>query len=92
VLGVGCQGVGCAAGSPPGPTLKKGVGSLSRRLFRAALAGTPLPDLAAAPHLAADPDLAAAAPKGEVTRVPSRRPPPKNPAGSQRGPNTPYIR
>jgi len=86
VLGVGCQGVGCAAGSPPGPTLKKGVGSLSRRLFRATLAGTPLPDLAA------DPDLAAAAPKGEVTRAPSRRPPPKNPAGSQRGPNTPYIR
>ena len=44
------------------------------------------------PHLAADPDLAAAAPKGEGTRAPSRRLPPKHLAGSQRGLNTPYIR
>ena len=50
------------------------------------------PDLAAAPHLAADPDLAAAAPKGEGTRAPSRRLPPKRPAGPQRGPNTLYTR
>ena len=76
----------------PGVRRLKGVGSLSRRLFRAALAGTPPPDLAAAPHLAADPDLAAAAPKGEGTRAPSRRLPPKHPAGPQRGPNTLYIR
>ena len=72
----------------PGVRRLKGVGSLSRRLFRAALAGTPPPDLAAAPHLAADPDLAAAAPKGEGTRAPSRRLPPKHRAGSRRGPNT----
>ena len=77
-----------APGYPP----QKGVGSLSRRRFRAALAGTPLLDLAAAPHLAADPDLAAAGPKREGTRAPSRRLPPKNPAGSQRSPNTAYIR
>ena len=76
----------------PGVRRLKGVGSLSRRLFRAALAGTPPPDLAAAPHLAADPDLAAAAPKGEGTRAPSRRLPPKRPAGPQRGPNTLYTR
>ena len=76
----------------PGVRRLKGVGSLSRRLFRAALAGTPPPDLAAAPHLAADPDLAAAAPKGEGTRAPSRRLPPKHPAGSQRGLKTPYMR
>ena len=86
------MGVGWTAGSPPGRAFKKGVGSLSRRRFRAALAGTPLLDLAAAPHLAADPDLAAAAPKGEGKRAPSRRLPPKHLAGSQRGPNTPYIR
>ena len=91
-MGVGCLGVGCwvlgARQGRPGVRRLKGVGSLSRRLFRAALAGTPPPDLAAAPHLAADPDLAAAAPKGEGTRAPSRRLPPKHRAGSRRGPNT----
>lgn len=85
-------GVGWTAGSPPGRAFKKGVGSLSRRRFRAALAGTPLLDLAAAPHLAADPDLAAAAPNREGTRAPSPRPPPKNPPGSQRSPSTAYMR
>lgn len=89
---LGCLGVGCwvlgARQGRPGVRRLKGVGSLSRRLFRAALAGTPPPDLAAAPHLAADPDLAAAAPKGEGTRAPSRRLPPKHRAGSRRGPNT----
>jgi len=87
VLGVGCWVLGARQGRP-GVRRLKGVGSLSRRLFRAALAGTPPPDLAAAPHLAADPDLAAAAPKGEGTRAPSRRLPPKHRAGSRRGPNT----
>jgi hypothetical protein len=85
-------GVGWTAGSPPGRAFKKGVGSLSRRRFRAALAGTPLLDLAAAPHLAADPDLAAAAPNREGRRAPSPRPPPKNPPGSQRSPSTAYMR
>ena len=86
-MGVGCWVLGARQGRP-GVRRLKGVGSLSRRLFRAALAGTPPPDLAAAPHLAADPDLAAAAPKGEGTRAPSRRLPPKHRAGSRRGPNT----
>jgi hypothetical protein len=81
VLGVGCWVLGARQGRP-GVRRLKGVGSLSRRLFRAALAGTPPPDLAAAPH------LAAAAPKGEGTRAPSRRLPPKHRAGSRRGPNT----
>ena len=71
---------------------KKGVGSLSRRRFRAALANTTLLNLAAAPCLAADPDLAAAAPKREGTRPPRPRPPPKDPPWSQRGPNTAYMR
>ena len=48
--------------------------------------------LAGDAYVAADPDLAAAAPKGEGKRAPSRRLPPKHLAGSQRGPNTPYIR
>ena len=80
-MGVWALGVGCAAGSPPGAP-QKGVGSLSRRRFRAALAGTPLLNLAAAPDLAADPHLAAAAPKREGMGAPSRRLPPKHPAGS----------
>jgi len=49
---LGCLGVGCwvlgARQGRPGVRRLKGVGSLSRRLFRAALAGTPPPDLAAA--------------------------------------------
>jgi hypothetical protein len=65
----------------PGSGAQKGVGSPSRRLFRAAPAGTPPPYLAAA-----------AAPKGEGTRPPSRRPPPKHLQGRRRGPKTPYKR
>ena len=93
---LGCWVLGCwvlgARQGRPGVRRSKGVGSLSRRLFRAALAPTPPSDLAAAPYLTADPDLAAAAPKGEGTRAPSRRLPPKHPAGSQRGLKTPYMR
>ena len=70
---------------------EKGVGSLSRRRFRAALATTPPLDLAAAPHLAVGPYLAAAAPKRGGTRPPSRPPPLKTPGRSQRGPSTAYI-
>ena len=79
-LGVGFWALGLRQGRPRVPS-QKGVGSLSRPRFRAALAGTPLLDLAAAPHLAADPNLAAAAPKREGTRAPSRPPLPKHPAG-----------
>ena len=83
--------MGARQGRPPGAG-QKGVGSLSRRRFRAALAGTPLLALAAAPLPRRRPHLAAAAPKREGTRALSRRPPPKNPAGSQRSPDTAYMR
>ena len=64
----------------PGSDAQKGVGSLSRRLFRAALAPTP------------PPSLAAAALKGQGKRAPSSRRPPRHLARPQRSPNTPYIR
>jgi hypothetical protein len=64
-------GVGCEAGSPRGPTLKRALG----RSLAACFAPPWLVHL--------PPDLAAAAPKGEGTRAPSRRLPPKHPAGSQ---------
>ena len=75
--------LGMALGSRqgrPGSDAQKGVGSLSRRLFRAALAPTP------------PPSLAAAALKGQGKRAPSSRRPPRHLARPQRSPNTPYIR
>ena len=91
-MGVGrwVFGVGCAAGPPRGPTLKRALGRPLAACF-----APPWPAhllaaaayLAAAPNLAAAPHLAAAAPKGEGMRAPSPRPPPKHPAGSQRPPH-----
>ena len=76
----------------PGSGQKRALGRSPAAGFRAALANTTLLDLAAAPCLAADPDLAAAAPKREGTRPPRPRPPPKDPPWSQRGPNTAHMR
>ena len=50
----------------PGSDAQKGVGSLSRRLFRAALAPTSPPDLAAA-AAAADPPDTSRGPDGVPT-------------------------
>ena len=75
------------------------VAPLKRALGRSLAAGFAPPWLAhlfwtspPPPPLAADPDLAAAAPNREGRRAPSPRPPPKNPPGSQRSPNTAYMR
>ena len=63
VVGVGSLlGVGSRGRVAPGSAWENGVGSLPGRRFRAALAGPPPLDVAAAPH------VAAAAPKTEPTR------------------------
>ena len=72
----------------PGAALSQGVGSFSRRRFRAALAGPPLFDLFG---LAAAAHLAAAAPRGEVLGHPSRRRPCKTRPGPNGDPITPIY-
>ena len=78
-LGVGCWVLGARQGRPGVRRLKGRWVALS-------------PPVSRRPGSYPSPHLAAAAPKGEGTRAPSRRLPPKHLAGSQRGLNTPYIR
>jgi hypothetical protein len=81
-LGVGCWVLGARQGRPGVRRLKGRWVALAPPVSRRPGWYTS-PDLAAAPDLAAVPHLAAAAPRGEGTRAPSRRLPPKHPAGSQ---------
>ena len=76
MLGVGCLGVGCAAGSPPGPTLKRALGRSLAACFAPPWL-LPLPPTSPPPP-----------PKGREREPRAAAYPPN----ASRGPNTPYIR
>jgi hypothetical protein len=86
-LGVGrwVLGVGSRGRVTPGSAGGKGVGPLPGRGSRAALAGPPPPDVAAAPHLAAAP------PQNRADEMAEPHPTPKTPLGRQRGLDPAYI-